>query len=151
MKKHIRHLSAIVLIMVLATACESYLINGHLDGMWQLQTVERNNPDTTIRNQGDLFYSFQRHTVLIGDYNNPDELVGHLKSEQYVSLFDYTGDSITMGEFHLYYGREDQPYDTTRLKRFGLYNKQTTFHIEELTASRLVLRSDSALITLRKY
>lgn len=150
MKRHLIRILTIVAIASL-TACDSYLINGHLDGMWQLQTIERNNPDTIIRNEGDLFYSFQRHTVLIGDYNNPNELVGHLKDEQYVSLFEYEGDSLIIGEFHLYYKRENLPYDTTRLRRFGVYDKQTIFHIEELTAKRLVLRSDSALITMRKY
>lgn len=140
-----------LLIFILFASCDHYLINGNLDGMWQLQTIERTAPDTLITNEGDLFYSFQRHTVLIGDYNNPNEPVGHLKNEQYVSLFEYEGDSITMGEFHLYYKRENQPYDTLRLKRFGIYDKHTTFRIEELTAKRLILRSDSALLTMRKY
>lgn len=150
MNRYIRNILAL-LIVASFTACDSYLINGHLDGMWQLQTIERNNPDTIIRNEGDLFYSFQRHTLIIGDYNNPNELVGHLKDEQYVSLFEYERDSLIIGEFHLYYKRENLPYDTTRLKRFGIYDKHTAFHIEELTAKRLVLRSDSALITMRKY
>lgn len=150
MNRYIRTILALI-IAASFVACDHYLINGHLDGMWQLQTIERSNPDTFIRTEGDLFYSFQRHTVLIGDYNNTNELVGHLKDEQYVSLFDYEGESLTMGEFHLYYKRENMPYDTTRLKRFGLYDKQTTFHIDELTAKRLVLRSDSALLTMRKY
>lgn len=150
MNRYIRNILAL-LIVASFTACNSYLINGHLDGMWQLQTIERNNPDTIIRTEGDLFYSFQRHTVLIGDYSNPDELVGHLKDEQYVSLFEYERDSLIIGEFHLYYKRENLPYDTTRLKRFGIYDKHTAFHIEELTAKRMVLRSDSALITMRKY
>ena len=133
------------------TACDSYLINGDLDGIWQLQTIERHNPDTIIRNEGDLFYSFQRHTILIGDYNNPDGPVGQLKSEQYDCLFERIGDSIMMEEFQLYYKRENHPYDTTRLKRFGIYDKKSIFHIEELNSKRLILRSDSATITLRKY
>lgn len=150
MNRHIRIILALIIATSL-TACDHYLINGHLDGMWQLQTIERNSPDTLIHNEGDLFYSFQRHTLIIGDYNNPDELVGHMKNEQYVSLFEYEGDSIIVDEFHLYYKRENQPYDTTRLRRFGIYDKQTTFHIEELNAKHMVLRSDSALLTLRKY
>ena len=132
-------------------ACDNYLINGQLDGIWQLQTIERNNPDTIISNQGDLFYSFQRHTVLVGDYINPDELVGQLKTEQYDCLFERIGDSIMMQEFQLYYMRENQPYDTTKLKKFGLYEKKNAFHIEELTIKRLILRSDSALLTMRRY
>ena len=149
MNRHTRHILAL-LIAAAFTACDSYLINGDLDGMWQLQTIER-SPDNVIRNEGDLFYSFQRHTILIGDYSNPHELVGHLKDEQYVSLFEHAGDSLMIGEFHLYYKREDQPYDTTRLRRFGIYDKQTTFRIEELDTKHLVLRSDSALLTLCKY
>ena len=150
MKKHTYNILALAIIIAF-TACDSYLINGDLDGIWQLQTIERNNPDTIIRNEGDLFYSFQRHTILIGDYNNPNGPVGQLKSEQYDCLFERIGDSIKMEEFQLYYHRENQPYDTTRLKRFGLYEEKNTFNIEELTIKRLVLRSDSALLTLRRY
>lgn len=150
MQRRIYNILAFTIIIAF-TACDSYLINGELDGIWQLQTIERNNPDTIISNEGDLFYSFQRHTILIGDYNNPNENVGQLKSEQYDCLFERIGDIIMMEEFQLYYQREDQPYDTTRLKRFGLYEKKNTFHIEELTIKRLVLRSDSALLTMRRY
>ncbi len=150
MPRLINNILTLTLIASLIS-CENYLINGQLDGIWQLQTIERNNPDTIIRNQGDLFYSIQRHTILVGDYNNPSELVGQLKSEQYDCLFERIGDSIKMDEFQLYYQRENEPYDTTRLKRFGLYEKKNTFLIEELTIKRLVLRSDSALLTMRRY
>lgn len=150
MPRLINNILTLTLIASLIS-CENYLINGQLDGIWQLQTIERNNPDTIIRNQGDLFYSIQRHTILVGDYNNPSELVGQLKSEQYDCLFERIGDSIKMDEFQLYYQRENEPYDTTRLKRFGLYEKKNTFLIEELTIKRLVLRSDSAVLTMRRY
>ena len=150
MKKHIYKILILILFASFA-ACDNYLINGQLDGMWQLQTIERQVPDTIIRNEGDLFYSFQRHTVLVGDYNNPNELIGHLKNEQYDCMFECIGDSIIMDEFHLYYKREHLSYDTTRLKRFGLYEKKNSFHIEKLTSKHLMLRSDSALLTLRKY
>lgn len=150
MKRRFYHILTFIIISSF-TACDNYLINGQLDGIWQLQTIERNNPDTIISNEGDLFYSFQRHTVLVGDYINPGEHVGQLKTEQYDCLFERIGDSIMMQEFQLYYMRENQPYDTTKLKKFGLYEKKNAFRIEELTIKRLRLRSDSALLTMRKY
>ena len=150
MKRHFIHILTLLAIATL-TACDSYLINGPLDGMWQLQSIERHTPNTVIQTAGDLFYSFQRHSVLVGDYINPNELAGHLKEEQYISLFTLADDSLTMHEFHLYYKREHLPYDTTRLKRFGIYDTPVTFHVEELTSQRLVLCSDSARLTLRKY
>ena len=150
MKRRFHYILTFIIVSSFA-ACDNYLINGQLDGIWQLQTIERNNPDTIISNQGDIFYSFQRHTVLVGDYINPGELVGQLKTEQYDCLFERIGDSIMMQEFQLYYMRENQPYDTTKLKKFGLYEKKNAFHIEELTIKRLILRSDSALLTMRRY
>ena len=150
MKRRFYHILTFIIISSF-TACDNYIINGQLDGIWQLQTIERNNPDTIISNEGDLFYSFQRHTVLVGDYINPGEHVGQLKTEQYDCLFERIGDSIMMQEFQLYYMRENQPYDTTKLKKFGLYEKKNAFRIEELTIKRLRLRSDSALLTMRKY
>ena len=53
MKRHFIHILTLLAIATL-TACDSYLINGPLDGMWQLQTIERTAPDTLITNAGDL-------------------------------------------------------------------------------------------------
>ena len=46
-------------------SCEKVYINGDLDGMWKLQTVE--TTDTTIRPQN-IYYSFQRHLVMLGEH-----------------------------------------------------------------------------------
>ena len=151
MKKRFYYILAFIIASSFA-ACDSYLINGDLDGMWQLQTIEQQEPKVTIKNQGNLFYSFQRHSVLIGDYDKSQKLVGHVNfEEQYTCLFEYAGDSITMGEFHYYYVDQDKLAPVANLKKFGLYEKETTFYIEELTPNRLVLRSDSAVLTMRKY
>ena len=150
MQRRIYNILALAIIIAF-TACDNYLINGQLDGIWQLQTIERNNPDTIIRNKGDLFYSFQRHTILIGDYNEPNDIIGQLKNEQYDCLFERIGDSIMMEEFQRYYIENNDTPSLTTLKRFGLYEKKNTFLIEELTIKRLVLRSDSAVLTMRRY
>ena len=150
MQRRIYNILALAIIIAF-TACDNYLINGQLDGIWQLQTIERNNPDTIIRNKGDLFYSFQRHTILIGDYNEPNDIIGQLKNEQYDCLFERIGDSIMMEEFQRYYIENNDTPSLTTLKRFGLYEKKNAFNIEEITIKRLVLRSDSALLTMRRY
>ena len=46
-------------------SCEKVYINGDLDGMWKLQTVE--TTDTTICPQN-IYYSFQRHLVMLGEH-----------------------------------------------------------------------------------
>ena len=57
--KHLPHTIALLLLLLATTSCDSYLINGPLDGMWQLQSIERHTPDTVIQTAGDLFYSLR--------------------------------------------------------------------------------------------
>lgn len=149
MKRYITQI-VIAIFIVLTTACESYLMNGDLDGLWQVRSVERFSADTITTNDGELFMSFQQYTVLLS-YNYPDKLTGSLMAN-YLSLFEHTGDYITMGyfrDFNLHNSHNKVPLD--RLERFGIFQDTTTFYIESLNHKSLILTSDSARIVFRKY
>ena len=56
MKNHI-YRTAILILILTNIACESHLINGDLDGFWQVQTVEHLKTEEVVHHDNDAFYS----------------------------------------------------------------------------------------------
>lgn len=130
-------------------SCESYLINGDLDGFWQVQTIERLETGEIVQCNNEFFYAFQRHLVQLTQY--PSTHVMGQMSTRYHASFDWRGDSISMGDFRAYdLDGSKQKAPLYELKKFGLYQEFTTFHIA-LSKKSLTLTSDSTRICLRKY
>jgi hypothetical protein len=55
----------IIIAILSLTACDKVYINGDLDGMWQLQQVEK---EGNIEYPEGIYYSFQRHMAQVGKY-----------------------------------------------------------------------------------
>lgn len=125
--------SAIAAIIFIATAmsCQKRNINGDLDGQWRIISIENLQEGTTTEPQG-LFICFNLHTVNLT--KGPVIFAGNMVHD---------GNRIAL-EF---------PYNTDNvsLNEWGIYSWQTTFEITHLSGSDLTLRSDTALICLRKF
>lgn len=139
----------IIIITLLHTSCQEYsYIENDLHGLWQVTTVEDKATTEVTEAQGDLYYSFQRNMVVVS-YNSPTKPTGQMMT-QYTSDFLLEGDSIHINDFRLY-----QEYDKRAplqdLKRFGIHEEQTTFHIERPDRKSMFLESEQARVTLRKY
>lgn len=139
----------LIIITLLHTSCQEYsYIENDLHGLWQVTTVEDKATTEVTEAQGDLYYSFQRNMVVVS-YNSPTKPTGQMMT-QYTSDFLLEGDSIHINDFRLY-----QEYDKRAplqdLKRFGIHEEQTTFHIERPDRKSMFLESEQARVTLRKY
>ena len=77
-------------------SCEKIFINGNLDGMWRLESVEKGNE---VINPESIFYSFQRHLVMMGVYSETKH-----PENYYMGCFVYENDSIVMDNFYRYPG-----------------------------------------------
>lgn len=139
----------LIIAVALMSSCESYLVNGELDGFWQVQSIENKLTDETTDCEGDIYYSFQRDLVLL-TYKSPHRPIGQIK-EHYIAYFAHQEDSISMTDFRIYLDKEATQAPLHSLEKFGLYDLFTTFHIEQLTKEALTLSSDKACITMRKY
>lgn len=137
------------MIAFTVVSCESYLINGDLDGFWQAQTIEKLETSEITHCNNEVFYAFQRHLVQLTQIG-PSHVMGQMGA-RYHANFDWANDSISIGDFHEYdlYGSKKQ-VPLSELKKFGIFQNHTTFHIE-LSKNRLTLTSDSARIVFRKY
>ena len=148
-----RNIHTIVLIAVLLLAniaCQknSYVEN-EIHGFWQVHTIEELTTNNITQAKGNLYFSFQRNTVILG-HRTESKPLGLALTEQYISEFDLTNDSIRMGDFRIYMEYENKA-TLQDLYKFGIYDEYTTFYIESPTKNSIILSSKKARITMRKY
>ena len=148
MKGHIYRLFAL-LIVASTTSCEHYLVNGKLDGFWQVQEIEDKASGEVTRCNGDIYYSFQQELVLLS-YVSPEIPTGQMK-ENYIAYFTYGNDSIAMTDFRIYLDADGKQAPLTELVKFGLYDTYNRFLVEKLNKKSLILNSEKSRIVLRKY
>lgn len=148
MKTYIYKVWAIITIALLSS-CESYLANGELDGFWQVQSIEELQSGEVNECKGDIYYSFQRDLVLL-TYKLSYRPAGQIK-EHYIAYFSHQADSIAMTDFRIYLDKEATQAPLSNLKKFGLYDSFTTFYVEQLNREVLILSSDKARLTMRRY
>lgn len=148
MKKYIYQIFTL-LIVAIASSCESYQIHGNLDGFWQVTSIEDKETGDVTQCKGDIYYSFQRDLVLIS-YVSPNIPTGQMK-ENYIAYFTHENDSISMTDFRIYLDRNGKQAPLSKLKKFGLHETFNTFYIEKLNNTSLILNSEKRRIVLRKY
>lgn len=121
------------------SSCDKKPINGKLDGRWQLMTIEYN--DESTRKCERIYCSIQLYTVELLDKGaNPMSLIGHFSSK----------DGVVMGEFK-YQDNLEKTATEEDLNRFGLNAPVTHFEVEKATGSKMILKSDYARLTFRKF
>ena len=148
MKGHIYRLFAL-LIVASTTSCEHYLVNGKLDGFWQVQEIEEKASGEVTRCNGDIYYSFQQELVLLS-YVSPDIPTGQMK-ENYIAYFTYGNDSIAMTDFRIYLDKDATQATLPDLAKFGLYETYNRFQVEKLNKKSLILNSKDSRIVFRKH
>ena len=112
------------------TGCGKLPINGDLDGQWQI--LEIRYADDRIETPERAYYCVQLHTITLRQVNGPNQ-TGNMV---------YKGDQLSL----------DMPLsDASDLRVFGLDDTKETFTVTELSSSRLVLTSDYARISFRKF
>ena len=137
------------LLALVLTSCESYLVNGNLDGFWQVTSIENKQTGELTRCKGDIYYSFQRELVLVS-YVSPNVPTGQIK-ENHIAYFTHKDDSIFMTDFRIYIDKEGTSSPLSKLEKFGLYDIYNTFQVEKLNKKSLILNSNKARIILEKY
>ena len=131
-----------LLLLTLAfAACDKVYINGNLDGMWRLVSVQY--PDSTAFPQ-QVFYSFQRHLSQVGKYYDEEQPV------RFLGELDYNGNSLSMSNFQRF-PLEEYPATLEMLREFHLYSDSTAFTIVTLSKERLIMQSQERTYTLKKW
>ena len=111
-----------ICLILLTVSCERIFINGDLDGMWRLERVE--TAETVVVPDG-VFYSFQRHLVMIGIYSETE----HPKNF-YMGCFAYDNDCIIMDNFYRYPGMSGV-CEPDELANLYIYDETAKFEVEK--------------------
>lgn len=121
------------------TSCDKVEDNGSFAGMWQL-TEWKHLPDGEIvadkYSKPALYYSVQL------------DLMAFNGRSQYLARFRRTADSLFIGT--VYHGPKDDIVGYDELAEYGVPG-DGKFAIDKLSRSSLVLRSDTAQLTFRKF
>lgn len=138
-----------VLLLVFTGCDRKWPMNGPLDGQWQLLTVEtKADGQVTNRKEEQLFFRFQLELLMLTDLggNGYGTYVGRMK-------YDRKTQTVVIREMNVRKNSGDSgiPATPEQLSPFGLNNGQTHFRVVEANRKRLVLESDYARLTLRKF
>ncbi|MBQ9362180.1 MAG: lipocalin-like domain-containing protein [Bacteroidaceae bacterium] len=148
MKHSIFHLCTLCLFCVLCASCENkWPKNGDLDGNWQLLTIEHKGETTDVKEK-QLFLSIQLDLFQLSVTGD---------RQRYYGYFDKGDNTIVFRQFSDM--AENDPATTDNrpltsaavLHRWGYYTLHETFRIERLSKQEMILQSDSARVTYRKF
>ena len=143
MKQYIIYILALVVASLSFQSCEFEASdNGDLDGNWQLMQIDTiaTGGINKVKNQ-QLFYSVQMRLLCLKEYNAAAEsnLFFH---------FEQTNDSLKLKSA----SSDGKPmYPVSSLRPYGINKVEESFKVMLLNSDRMQLRSDSLLLTFRKF
>lgn len=123
-------------------SCDKEDDNGRLGGLWQMKEWKA-VPSGEIKatKEDRIFYSVQLDLMKF-------QKIGDTGSDYFLSRFSHKGDSLIIGT--VYSRPKDSIVSVSLLAPYGV-PADGRFHIDHLSDHTLVLSSDSALLTFRKY
>ena len=131
-----------ICLLLLTFSCERIFINEELDGMWRLRSVE---DDVSVVYPDSIFYSFQRHLVMMGIYSETEH-----PDNWYMGCFEFNGDSLIMDNFYRYPGIVGDS-DPKELECLHIYDDTMRFKVDYLSNELLQLSYGSIKYSFVKW
>ena len=143
MKQYIIYILALVVASLSFQSCEFEASdNGDLDGNWQLVQIDTiaTGGRNDVKSQ-QLFYSVQMKMLCLYAYNADAET-------NMFFHFEHTSDSLKLKS-----ARNDGKviYSVASLRPYGINKEEEAFKVMLLNSEKMQLRSDSLLLTFRKF
>ena len=143
MKQYILYIFALVIASLSFQSCEFEASdNGDFDGNWQLMQVDTiaTGGRNDVKSQ-QLFYSVQMKMICLYAYNADAET-------NMFFHFEHTSDSLKLKS-----ARNDGKviYSVTSLRSYGINKEEEACKVMLLNSERMQLRSDSLLLSFRKF
>lgn len=133
---------ALILIITIFAliSCRNSLINGKLDGMWQLMKIEKENGEDLNTKEDRIYYNVQLHLISLTK----------IGVAEYIGRFNHVQDSLFIYDF-----RVDKNNATLATKEelapFGLNEVSERFEVEKMDSKDMVLKSKTARLVFRKF
>lgn len=149
-----RNFSLITIFLLLLTGCSIETSdNGVLDGRWQLMEInyfDGSNRKVETKEQL-IFWDIQYKLISI------HSMTGKLHeslTEESLCRFNFTGDSLKLFDFYRHYREADQKIDdplTTYFQKTGINGIKANFAVLHLDSKTMLLQSDYAKLSFRKF
>ena len=121
------------------TGCAKAPVNGKLDGMWKMTGMEIKHTGE-IREPERIFFCIELHSIEVSDKGgNAGTFIGYMEKRGNEMMVERFVDGTGVLE------------DDERLKPFGMNRLKTDFNIEHVTDNRLVLSSDYARLSFKRF
>ncbi len=154
MIRKMRSFSLIAIFLLLLTGCSIETSNnGKLDGRWQLMELsylDGSNKKVETKEQL-IFWDIQYKLISIHC------MTGKLHeslTEESLCRFTFTGDSLKLFDFYRHYREADQKIDdplTTYFQKTGINGIKANFAVLHLDSKTMLLQSDYAKLSFRKF
>ena len=123
-----------------ATSCDiEHIDNGKLDGLWKLQALDSlSNQATVDMSRSNLSYAIQGNLLQLG---------------RVYFRFDHQGDSLILHDPYVNsFDVSETLTDISLVTPFGINNiPREAFYVDELSRSKMVLRSEFLRLHFEKY
>ena len=123
-----------------ATSCDiEHIDNGKLDGLWKLQAMDSlSNQVTVDMSRSNLSYAIQGNLLQLG---------------RVYFRFDHQGDSLILHDPYVNsFDVSETLTDISLVTPFGINNiPREAFYVDELSRSKMVLRSELLRLHFEKY
>ena len=137
-----RKLAYIIATILIAglTSCDiEHIDNGKLDGLWKLQVIDSlSNQVTVDMSRSNLSYAIQGNLLQLG---------------RVYFRFDHQGDSLILHDPYVNsFDVSETLIDISLVTPFGINNiPREAFYVDELSRSKMVLRSEFLRLHFEKY
>lgn len=139
-----------LMLMSTIVSCDKLPMNGDLDGMWQLMSVEKDGEVSNVKSTK-RYWSFQLHLAQFSESGD--------NINRYFAHFKHEGDSLHI--YDLYFPSENftntddnikfEESDVHILNPWGIYSLHNKFKVEKLDSDAMVLRSEGLRLKFRKF
>lgn len=143
MKRSLIYILLVVVALLVFQSCELETSdNGNLDGNWQLMQIDTlaTGGRNDVKDQ-QLFYAVQVRLLCLNAYH------ANAESNLYFH-FEHTADSLKLkpasSDGHVM-------YHVPSLRPYGINKELESFKVMLLNSDKMQLRSDSLLLTFRKF
>ena len=152
--RKMRNFSLITIFLLLLTGCSiERSDNGVLDGRWQLMEInyfDGSNRKVETKEQL-IFWDIQYKLISI--HSMSGKLHDSL-TEESLCRFNYTKDSLKLSDFYRHFREADQKIDdplTTYFQKTGINGIKANFAVLHLDSKSMLLQSDYAKLSFRKF
>ncbi|MBF0950512.1 MAG: lipocalin-like domain-containing protein [Alloprevotella tannerae] len=148
-----RNFSLIIFLLLLTGCSIETSDNGVLDGRWQLMEInyfDGSNRKVETKEQL-IFWDIQYKLISI--HSMSGKLHDSL-TEESLCRFNYTKDSLKLSDFYRHFREADQKIDdplTTYFQKTGINGIKANFAVLHLDSKSMLLQSDYAKLSFRKF